>query len=117
MVSDGYDNSSRYTGKNVREALKETDVQLYLIGNEGDGALDGSGRKLRRTIALTASDEHSSWRISARKIVENLKNQYLIGYKSTNDSQDGKWRNVRVKLDPPENVKLNVRTEPVTTLQ
>ena len=39
VVSDGYDNTSRYTGRNVREALKETDVQLYLIGNEGDGSL------------------------------------------------------------------------------
>ena len=36
VVSDGYDNHSRYSGKNLREALKETDVQLYLIGNQGD---------------------------------------------------------------------------------
>ena len=39
VVSDGYDNHSRYSGKNVRDAIKETDVQLYLIGNEGDGGL------------------------------------------------------------------------------
>jgi Ca-activated chloride channel family protein len=28
VVSDGYDNHSRYSGKNVREAVRETDVQL-----------------------------------------------------------------------------------------
>ena len=109
VVSDGYDNSSRYTGKNVREALKETDVQLYLIGNEGDGALTtlaetSGGRSLSprgRTFELANI---------CTEIVKNLKNQYLIGYKSTNEAQDGKWRNVRVKLDPPKDVKLNVRS-------
>jgi Ca-activated chloride channel homolog len=109
VVSDGYDNSSRYTGRNVREALKETDVQLYLIGNEGDGAMTelaeaSGGRSLSprgRTFELANI---------CNEIVKNLKNQYLIGYRSTNDARDGKWRNVRVKLDPPNSVKLNVRS-------
>jgi Ca-activated chloride channel homolog len=109
VVSDGYDNSSRYTGKNVREALKETDIQLYLIGNEGDGALtqlaDTSGGR-------SLSPRGKSFELAniCTEIVKNLKNQYLIGYKSTNESKDGKWRNVRVKIDPPKDVKLNVRS-------
>jgi len=108
VVSDGYDNSSRYTGKNVREALKETDVQLYLIGNEGDGALtalaESSGGR-----ALSPRGRTFELGNICNEIVKNLKNQYLVGYKSTNDARDGKWRNVRVRLDPPNNVKLNTR--------
>ena len=108
VVSDGYDNSSRYTGKNVREALKETDVQLYLIGNEGDGALsalaESSGGR-----ALSPRGARFELANICNEIVKNLKNQYLIGYRSTNEARDGKWRNVRVRLDAPNNVKLNTR--------
>jgi Ca-activated chloride channel family protein len=43
--------------------------------------------------------------------VRELKSQYLIGYKSTNLSRDGKWRPVRVKVNPPRNMKLNVRAK------
>lgn len=31
-----------------------------------------------------------------------LRNQYVIGYVPTNKNHDGKWRKIRVKLDPPE---------------
>jgi len=38
--------------------------------------------------------------ISAR-IGNELRNQYVLGYVSTNDSRDGKYRHVKVKLVPP----------------
>jgi Ca-activated chloride channel homolog len=108
VVSDGYDNNSRYSGKNVREALKETDIQLYLIGNEGDGALralaEASGGRSLPPRGPTFEVGNI-----CNEIVRNLKNQYLIGYRSTNEAKDGTWRNVRVKLNAPDNVKLNTR--------
>lgn len=108
VVSDGYDNHSRYSGKNVREALKETDVQLYLIGNEGDGSLTALAES---TGGRSLSPKSRTFELGSicNEIVRNLKNQYLIGYRSTNTTKDGKWRNVRVRLDAPGNIKLNVR--------
>ena len=108
VVSDGYDNHSRYSGKNVREALKETDVQLYLIGNEGDGSLTALAES---TGGRSLSPRTRTFELGSicNEIVRNLKNQYLIGYRSTNETKDGKWRNVRVRLDAPGNIKLNVR--------
>jgi Ca-activated chloride channel family protein len=109
VVSDGVDNRSRYTGKNVREAVKESDVQLYLIGNDGDGALsrvaeDTGGRSLAsRTRAYELGNICS-------EIVKELKNQYVLGYRPTNQEKDGKWRNISVKLTPPPGIgKLNSR--------
>jgi Ca-activated chloride channel homolog len=109
VVSDGFDNHSRYSGKNVRDAIKESDVQLYLIGNEGDGALrqlaeDTGGRSLGpRTTVYELGNICS-------QIVREVKNQYLLGYRSTNQSKDGKWRNITVKLSTPSGIgKLNVR--------
>ena len=108
VVSDGYDNHSRYSGKNVREALKETDVQLYLIGNEGDGGLTALAES---TGGRSLSPRSRTFELGniCNEIVRNLKNQYLIGYKSTNPIKDGKWRNVKVKVNPPSDIKLNVR--------
>ena len=109
VVSDGYDNHSRYSGRNVREAFRETDVQLYLIGNEGDGGLrelaDSTGGR-----SLSSRVRNFELGTICNEIVRNLKNQYLIGYHSTNVAKDGKWRNVSVKLNAPEGIKLNVRS-------
>jgi Ca-activated chloride channel family protein len=108
IVSDGFDNHSRYNNKNVRDAIKETDVQLYLIGNEGDGFLrqlaeDTGGRALSpRTRGYELGN-------ICRQIVKELKNQYLLGYRSTNQTRDGSWRNITVKLSPPNKIKLNAR--------
>jgi Ca-activated chloride channel family protein len=109
VVSDGFDNHSRYTGKNVRDAVKESDVQLYLIGNEGDGALsqlaeDTGGRSLAPRTRVYELGNICS------QIVKEVKNQYLLGYRSTNQEKDGKWRNISVKLTPPSGIgRLNTR--------
>ncbi len=109
VVSDGLDNHSRYSGKNVREAVKETDVQLYVIGNVYDGALrqlaeDTGGRALAQRSQLYELGNICT------QIVREVKNQYVLGYHSNNKAKDGKWRNISVKLNTPEGVgKLNVR--------
>jgi Ca-activated chloride channel family protein len=109
VVSDGFDNSSRYTGKNLRDAVKESDVQLYLIGNEGDGALrqlseDTGGRSLAPRTTIYELGNICS------QIVREVKKQYVLGYRSTNQDKDGKWRNINVKLTPPSGIgRLNIR--------
>jgi len=35
----------------------------------------------------------------------------VIGYKSTNEAKNGKWRNLRVRINPPKGLPhLNVRS-------
>jgi Ca-activated chloride channel family protein len=41
-------------------------------------------------------------------ILEELSNQYTIGYRPTNRSQDGRWRSIEVKVNRPE-VKARTR--------
>jgi Ca-activated chloride channel family protein len=44
------------------------------------------------------------------KIAVELKNQYILSYKSTNVAKDGKWRKIKVQVDGPKGVgRLNVR--------
>jgi len=35
------------------------------------------------------------------KIAVELKNQYVLGYRSTNEIKDGKWRRISLKVHPP----------------
>jgi Ca-activated chloride channel family protein len=38
----------------------------------------------------------------ATKISAELRNQYVLGYRSDDAKRDGKWRKLKVKLVPPE---------------
>jgi hypothetical protein len=41
-----------------------------------------------------------------------LKNQYIIGYRSTNETKDGKWRKIHVKVAQPKGTpQLSIRTK------
>ncbi|MGH9861691.1 MAG: VWA domain-containing protein, partial [Candidatus Acidiferrales bacterium] len=38
---------------------------------------------------------------TASAIWAELRNQYVIGYRSSNRKRDGKWRKIKIKLRPP----------------
>lgn len=120
LITDGEDNRSRYTFSNVKEFVKEQDVQIYGIGIVSDwNSQLGSGRTGRALIEelsdLTGGraffpDSVYELEDICTKIAVELKNQYLIGYSSTNEAKDGKWRRLRLKINPPKGLPhLNVR--------
>ena len=46
------------------------------------------------------------------KIALELKNQYVLGYSSTNPAKDGRWRKIKLKLNPPRGLPaLSVRSK------
>jgi hypothetical protein len=38
------------------------------------------------------------------EFARNLKNQYVLGFRSTNDARDDKWRKIEIKIKAPEPV-------------
>jgi Ca-activated chloride channel family protein len=108
LITDGEDNHSRYSASDIKELIKERDVQIYAIGILGFEF--GKGHPRRTAIeelseisggqALFPNSVDELEDISV-KIGAELKNQYILGYRSTNESQDGKWRRIRVKVHPP----------------
>jgi hypothetical protein len=42
------------------------------------------------------------------EVLEELSNQYTIGYRPSNRSQDGRWRSIEIKVDHPD-VKARTR--------
>jgi len=122
LITDGEDNRSRYTFQNVKDFVKEQDAQIYGIGITDEwGSQLGAGRTGRAMIEelsdLTGGraffpDSVYELEDICTKIAVELKNQYVIGYHSTNAAKDGKWRKLRMKVNPPKGIQhLNVRSK------
>ena len=118
IISDGGDNRSRLTPRQVKIDVLESSMQTYAIGifddertrrrtpeeDRGPGLLEDlaeeSGGRHYRVDRL---DELS---LIAQLISDDLRNQYLLGYSSTNGERDGKYRRVRVSVNPPGETML-----------
>ena len=118
LITDGEDNHSRYTAANIREFLREKDVQVYAIGLEEFGR-SRPGRTALEELAETSGgraffiDSVQDLENVCVKIAQLLKNQYVVAYRSTNSAKDGNWRKVRLKVNPPSGIAhLNVRSKP-----
>lgn len=112
ILSDGGDNHSRYTENEIKAAVKEADVQIYAIGiysPYGSRATpeEMAGPSLLTEIAETTGgrqfpvDNLNELPDVASKIGMELRNQYILGYTPSNAGKDGKWRKIKVKLNPP----------------
>jgi len=123
LISDGQDNSSRYTYGELRKLLKEANVQIYCIGivEMGGGAgstLDMQGQSILEEIAQVTGGKAFFPRSAAEledsttRIALELRHQYSIGYVPTNLQRDGQWHKIKVKVNPPRGLpSLNVRSK------
>jgi len=115
IISDGGDNSSRYTETEVKNAVREADVQVYAIGifepmsGRGRTPEEMGGPALLGEISEQTGGRHfavdnlAELPDVAAKIGIELRNQYVIGYTPKNAARDGKYRRVTVKMVPVKN--------------
>lgn len=113
IISDGGDNSSRYTETEIKNAVREADVQIFAIGifeamaNRSRTPEEASGPSLLNELAeQTGGREYPVENIAelpdiAAKIGIELRNEYILGYSPKNRERDGKFRRVQVKLNQP----------------
>ena len=111
IISDGGDNHSRYTENEIKSLVKEADVMIYAIGiyDRSASALEERlGPQLLSDITeLTGGraftiDNPNDLADVATKIGVELRNQYVLGYRPSKVVRDGKWRKIKVKLQPPK---------------
>ena len=110
VISDGGDNSSRYTPREIKRLVRESDVQIYAIGiyepfsSRGRTPEEASGPGLLTEIAeSTGGRQFAVQNVNelpdiAEKIGIELRNQYVLGYVPTNIAKNGKWRRVKVEV-------------------
>ena len=110
IISDGGDNCSRYTERDVKSLIKEADILVYSIG-----VFDREFRTLEERLGpallvgiseLTGAsaytlDNPKFLPIITEHIAKELRNQYILGYSPDPSRHDGKWRKIKVSLRLP----------------
>ncbi|MGD0498828.1 MAG: VWA domain-containing protein [Bryobacteraceae bacterium] len=113
IISDGGDNNSRYRQTEIKNLVKEADVQIYAMGIYEPGEtrsrtpeeMDGPGL-LTEIADQTGGRQYAVDNVSdlpdiAAKIGTELRNEYILGYAPRNGQRDGKFRHVQVTVSPP----------------
>ena len=114
ILSDGGDNRSRFTASEVKNAMLESDVQLYAMGifdlddMHKHPIEEQNGPQLLEDLAEQTGGEMYTVESADKlgpvieRISRELRNQYLLGYSPSDSDRDGKYRRVKVKLNTPD---------------
>ncbi|HLI82317.1 MAG TPA: VWA domain-containing protein [Bryobacteraceae bacterium] len=111
ILSDGGDNWSTHTFHQIREALIESDAQVYAMGifDDAEANPHRAPEEVRGPSILedltsqtggrlfTVDDLEDLPRIATR-ISRELRAQYVLGYYPKNTAHDGKYRRVKVTV-------------------
>lgn len=113
ILSDGADNRSRSTFRQVKDAVIESGVQVYAMGifdaleHRKGSREEQNGPKLLDELTEESGGKHFRANtpgdlpaISAR-ISRELRSQYLLGYAPGDLMADGKYHRVKVEVIPP----------------
>lgn len=101
IFSDGGDNASRYTEREMRTLVREADVRIFAISildrsTVLENIAEESGGRAYRVRSL---DELPP--LAARLSAE-IHSEYVLGYSPLNPTRDGKYRKLKVDLAQPQ---------------
>jgi Ca-activated chloride channel family protein len=122
VITDGKDTESERRLKEVIDIAQRSETPVYVISTESGGIFGVQAglvdrkedRDLKRLAEETGGRAFFTANVNELKeslagIARELRSQYLIAYAPTNDSFDGKFRQVEVKL--PKHKDLRIRTK------
>ena len=116
IISDGGDNNSRHSLRQIKNLARESDAEIYAIDVCDAPTLlltkkleERFGRQWLtdvtestggRTIAV---DNPAAIPDAAARASLELRNQYILGYRPSRATSDHKWRKIKVKVTRSEN--------------
>ncbi len=103
VFSDGDDRTSHATIESVEQAVRASDATLFMVAlgrGVRNATLKSSIERLvdlsgGRALFVERSDRLDQ---PFAEILEELANQYLLGYQTTNSKRDGSWREIKLEL-------------------
>lgn len=110
IFTDGEDQGSHVTLDDVERRLQASDVTLYMIG-QGRGVTHEYLKKVMERLAtptggrVFATNRIEELQGAFVELLDELSNQYLLGYQPTNGRHDSAWRSIRVEVDGYRNVR------------
>ncbi|HEV2402254.1 MAG TPA: VWA domain-containing protein [Candidatus Sulfotelmatobacter sp.] len=120
ILSDGGDNHSRYSERDVKSAVKEADVLLYAVGTFDTYVSTQEemlGPELLQNITgVTGGKAFTLTNIAelpavTRAISTQLRHQYVLAYRPQAMPKDGKWYKINVKLRLPKRFHAFLRVD------
>jgi len=115
VISDGGDNASTHQLAEVLKMAGESNVLMYTIGIFDNDDPDRNPGVLRRLAQATGGEaffpgEPAEVVSICENIARDIRNQYTLGYVSSNPAKPGAWHAIRVAARGTGNGKLLVRT-------
>jgi VWFA-related protein len=104
VFTDGEDQGSHSSIKDVERRLQASDVTLYMIG-QGRGVTLEPLKKIMEQLSLPTggralfTDSIDELESAFAELLDELANQYLIGYPPSNAQRDDTWRRIKVDVD------------------
>jgi len=110
VFTDGEDQGSHATIADVERRLQASDVTLYMIG-QGRGVTLFALKKIMERLANPTggralfTDSIDELHDAFAELLDELSNQYLLGYSSTKMQRDNQWRRISVDVDGHRDVR------------
>jgi Ca-activated chloride channel family protein len=126
VITDGNDDTSYYTLKELTGKIQEADVQVFCVGllddmpNKGIFSRWSNSESRKYHDALVRISEEtggnaffprdtSELRGIVDEIARDLRGQYSIGYFSSNPARDGAYRTVKIELTGKKDNDIKIR--------
>ena len=110
VFTDGEDQGSHATINDVERRLQSSDITLYMIG-QGRGVTMEPLKKIMERLSVPTggralfTDNVDELHTAFADLLDELSNQYLLGYQSTNSKRDDAWRKIKVDVDGHHDVR------------
>jgi VWFA-related protein len=110
IFTDGEDQGSHATINDVERRLQSSDVTLYMIGQGRGVTMEPLRRIMDRLSTPTGgralfTENVDELHTAFADLLDELSNQYLLGYQSTNSRRDDQWRKIKVDVDGHHEVR------------
>jgi len=115
VVSDGGDNASKASLEQVLKLAGQSSAVIYAIGIFDPDDPERNTKALTRLARATGGEAFFPDKLDevvelCEGIARDIRNQYTIGYVSTNNKPDDSYRAIRVAARSKDHGKLSVRT-------
>jgi VWFA-related protein len=110
VFTDGEDQGSHATINDVERRLQSSDVTLYMIG-QGRGVTMEPLRKIMERLSNPTggralfTENIEALHMAFADLLDELSNQYLLGYQSSNSKRDDQWRKIKVDVDGHHDIR------------
>jgi Ca-activated chloride channel family protein len=118
LYTDGGDTRSALGFSDAMTLVRASDVTIYAIGFLEHQSSAVKAEQRMRLMQITQSTGGEAFFPSTMKEVESaydkivaqIRAQYSLGYLSTNETTDGKWRKVEIKVRRPDLRDLKIQS-------